>query len=337
MKQTSKTSQSNSIACCLEYLELFLQEEIKEKLNKNSEKISPERIIIKAKLEELKQLQMPTIIYNFITKINFKDLNSLINNFPKINVEETFKVSVIKTENTYLDSQETKEKIGELILNTNKTKVDLKEPKTTILLDFNKNELIIGSNPIDLTKRQYHIKTIPQAANPTIAFLVSYCIKPKNNEVIIDPNCRDGQIILEAYNYLKSNKIYASSKYYPHTNATTINSKIIKAKIKISQHDIEFLDTIFEKNSINKIITHLPTKTKKNSEKSIKKLYNQFFSVAEYILKDNGLISILTHSPNNILEKEVEKFFKIKEKIITKKGSTNYQIIVIGKKTTQNL
>ena len=48
MKQTSKTSQSNSIACCLENLELFLQEEIKEKLNKNSEKISPERIIIKA-------------------------------------------------------------------------------------------------------------------------------------------------------------------------------------------------------------------------------------------------------------------------------------------------
>src|SRR3989344_782343 len=326
MKQTSKTSQLNtSIICTLKNLEEIAQEEIKELTKKESKIILPQRVQTES---NIKFLQSALQIYKFIELIDFKDLKDLKNKFPKIKVKETFKLIIQKTSTTYLETEEIIESIAPIIIENNKTKVNLKDPKTIILLDFHEKKVIVGINPINLIKRDYHIKTTSPSINSTLAFATIYLTKPKKGEIIIDPNCRDGSILLEANHYQKKTKLYASSKLYPHINATTINSKIIKANIEISQHEINFLDTKFDKESTDIITSYLPSKTKNNSEKAIRKLYKEFFSTSKYILKQKGRISIITLSPNKIIEEEA-KNFKIIKKIETIKGNTNYLIIVL--------
>lgn len=328
MKEALKISPSNikTIACTLKNLEEITQKEI----NEESTILLPQRILIN---KEIKFLQSATQVYEFIELINFKDLNDLKNKFPKLTVKETFKLIVQKTPTTYLDTEEIIETIAPLIKDS---KVDLKNPETSIILDFHNKQVIIGLNPINLSKREYHIKTTSPSINPTIAFTTLFLTEPKEKDIIIDPNCRDGSLLLEANIFLKKAKLYASSKLYQHVDATTINSKISKAPIEISQHEINFLDTKFDKESVDIITSYLPSKTKNNSEKAIRKLYREFFSTADYILKENGKISTVTLSPNPIIEEEA-KNLKIIKKLETAKGDTNYLLIVYSKNPTQNL
>jgi len=81
-------------------------------------------------------------------------------------------------------------------------------------------------------------------------------------------------------------KIYNLDTSMKYLNYAKKNSKIagIGKKIIFSRMDIEWLDTKFKKNSIDKIVTRFPPSHKKNLDK----IYSEFFYQAEFILKNNG-------------------------------------------------
>lgn len=108
------------------------------------------------------------------------------------------------------------------------------------------------------------------------------------------------------------------------------NAKIagINKQIKFSKVSLEWLDTKFKKNSVDKIITRLPQYSKYINKKDIEKIYQELFYQADYILKQNALITIITKNTEMVVDKASKhKFGVIKE--VNTKGN---KILVFKKK-----
>ena len=87
---------------------------------------------------------------------------------------------------------------------------------------------------------------------------------------------------------LKIHNIDSSMKYL---NYAKKNSKIAGAdkKINFSRKEIEWLDTKFDKGSVDKIVTKLPSL----KQKDINNIYNDFFYKSEFILNKKGKIVLI--------------------------------------------
>ncbi|MBN2421699.1 hypothetical protein JXB41_00610 [Candidatus Woesearchaeota archaeon] len=105
--------------------------------------------------------------------------------------------------------------------------------------------------------------------------------------------------------------------------------------INFSKKNIEWLDTKFEKNSVDNIVAH-PLQTGKYSNiKEIEKTYNELFYQAEYILKNKGNICLISKE-TELLEKSAEKHkFKILEKREVYSGKLPLFIIKFSKKNAK--
>ena len=105
-----------------------------------------------------------------------------------------------------------------------------------------------------------------------------------------------------------------------------------KSKNKIlSNKELNWLDTLFKKNSVDFIISKpiYPSKTKNVNfvDKIIKELFHQ----ASYILKKKGLMLLITPK-TELLEKYAKEYkFKIKEELNVLVGDINYKILSFKK------
>jgi 23S rRNA G2445 N2-methylase RlmL len=97
-----------------------------------------------------------------------------------------------------------------------------------------------------------------------------------------------------------------------NVNNSQKNAKIagINNQIKFSKISLEWLDTKFNKNSVDKIITKISPYTKCRNKKDIGKLYQELFYQASYILKQSGLITTVIKNPELIIEKATKYNFK---------------------------
>ena len=107
------------------------------------------------------------------------------------------------------------------------------------------------------------------------------------------------------------------------------NSKIagVDKKIAFSRMDIEWLDTKFKKNSVDKISSKLPESQRKDIDKS----YREFFYQAEFILSENGKMAVIGNKA--LVEKYASEFsFSILESREVFSGSKKYDVFVLSKK-----
>ena len=165
--------------------------------------------------------------YEFVESIRFTGLEDLTDKIKKIKLKiiGKFKVDCIKENNKRLTSQEIKVRIGEIFYNRG-FKVDLKNPETIIFLDINNNECFIGRNPV-YYKRNYKVRSGRDSINPVIGYSLLKAAGFKTNEILLDPFCSDGVILIEA-GLMKGRKLYGFSEDIKNAR---INSKIAKIKI----------------------------------------------------------------------------------------------------------
>jgi len=106
-------------------------------------------------------------------------------------------------------------------------------------------------------------------------------------------------------------QIYAYDNTLSNVKSAQKNSKIsgISKIIHISKVDTEWLDTKFEENEIDKIVTYLPSPSKRKEDKVTKKIYTELFYQTEFILNPKGLL--VTAIRNNKLLLEAQKESKI--------------------------
>jgi len=120
-------------------------------------------------------------------------------------------------------------------------------------------------------------------------------------------------------------KIYNMDSSMKYINFAKKNSKIagIGKKIKFSRKDTEWLDTKFDKEKIDKIVTKMPTYDENE-------LYNEFFYQAEFILNKKGKIVLI--GKKDLVKKYSSKYkFKIFDERDVFSGKMRYDVFILNK------
>ncbi|MCX6707112.1 MAG: THUMP domain-containing protein [Candidatus Woesearchaeota archaeon] len=128
-------------------------------------------------------------------------------------------------------------------------------------------------------------------------------------------------------------KIYGYESMLGYVKASHKNAKIagINKSINIRRVDLDWLDTKVDKTKVDKIVTTPPQLTERNS-KVIEKLYKEFFYQAEFVLKKNGIIVVVseTEETKKMIEKHASQFkFKITKEMKIMQGKKQISALVI--------
>jgi len=107
-------------------------------------------------------------------------------------------------------------------------------------------------------------------------------------------------------------KIFCVDHLMAHIKYTEKNAKIagVNKLLNFCRMDTEWLDTKFEKASVEKVIALLPSVSNSKSESDIRALYKEIFYQFEYIVKKDALLVFIVR--NNEILKEMAKEYKFK-------------------------
>ncbi|MBU4241938.1 MAG: hypothetical protein KKF52_01775, partial [Nanoarchaeota archaeon] len=113
----------------------------------------------------------------------------------------------------------------------------------------------------------------------------------------------------------------------PNVRSTEINAKLadINKQIKFSKCDLDWLDTKFDKESVDKIITVIFTSEEKDALKEFKELFYQ----ADYVLNKKGKLLVATQK-KDLLLKKAEKF-KLEKEVKVTIGGLDYSVLVLNR------
>ncbi len=283
--------------------------------------------------------------------------------------EKSFKIdSVVKESKANQD--ELNGCVGESIIEgikDYKQKVDLENPDVTVFAFVHSNSVYIGIDfsGKDLSKRNYRIFSSPKNIKSTIAYAIVRISDYIQGEVILDPFCLSGSIPIEAalfqnkypvryfekddflfnkfltFDFEKIDKktgndkgnIFAFDSQFRNVDSAKKNAKIagINKVIKFSRIEAEWLDTKFDKESVDKIVTCLPNITKFSNGKDILNIYQEFFHQAEFILKKKGSIVICTKNPVEVKDCGLKEGFKVSLEKEVWQGKEKLVLVKFGK------
>ena len=227
----------------------------------------------------------------------------------------------------------------------------------------------IDFSGFELNKRLYKIFLHPGSMRGTIAYALVRESGFQKKEAMLDPFSRDGVVVIESafyandfpVNYFKKDKfaflkfdlgidyekffkkidkkilkkpkteIYSFDHLFKYVDFSKKNAKIagVDKEINFSRTELEWLDIKFKKEAVDRIITNLPNSKNANLDK----IYHEFFYQAEYILKNEGRIAVISVIPD-FLKKHAEKhnFVVDKEKDVWS-GEQKLKILIFKKNT----
>lgn len=260
------------------------------------------------------------------------------------------------------------EEVGELFKDH---KVDLKNPDFNIEIHEFDDEFFLSVDLSgDLSKREYKVFNNPLSIKGTTAFGVLMLSGYKKGNSLLDPFCNSGTLEIEAalYNNNISPRLY--NKIFPlnrlnipdvenlfvkidsaiHTEKLEItaadpllknitaakkNAKIagVEKYMNFRRIDIDWMDIKHDEKTFDHIITFIPGSSKHKSPVALKKEFDELFYQSEYIIKKNGILSILCLS-KDLLTESAYKYFELKETKTFYSGTQlMYLLIFIKKKS----
>jgi len=278
---------------------------------------------------------------------------------------KTFRVDCKRIGKHDFNSVDIEQLVTKRIIKEFKLKVDYDNPDLVFYVYINSNEFYLGIDfaGFDLSKRDYRIFLHPAALKATISYAALKIGKYTPTDILLDPFCGSGTIPIEAalfaskfpinhfqkekftfnkvvkFDFDKIDKKISTNKLkitgydhlLKHVKAAQKNAKIagVNKLVNITKVSLDWLDTKFEKNSVDKIITHPPAFSKYN-EKQMSQLYTEFFSQAEYVLKKKGLIVIVSNR-SELIKEISKKKFKLESEREVWQGQECMKILVLSK------
>ncbi|NQV08759.1 hypothetical protein HQ529_02815 [Candidatus Woesearchaeota archaeon] len=299
----------------------------------------------------------------------FKKIEESIKN-PKEFTEEnkTFRVDCERCGTHDFSSVEVEQHLAASI-KKHQVKVDLKNPDVIFYVYIYNNNCYVGVDlaGFDLSKRDYRIFTDPTSLKGTVAYSLLRLSGFKKNKILVDPVCGTGTIPIEAalystgfsVNYFRKDKfaflrlkrfktelekldkidmktktnIYGFSHQLAKIKASQKNSKIagINKKINFSRLDIEWLGTKFDDDSIDNVVSYLPSPSRRMPEKIVEKIYDELFHQLGFVLKNKSVIIIAVRT-SELLKKVLKKYkFKLKQEREIWHGQEMLKIITLNK------
>ena len=252
-----------------------------------------------------------------------------------------------------------------------KQKVDLENPDLIFYVYIFNERCYLGIDfcGFDLSKRDYKVFSSASDIKGTIAYSLLRIAGYKKEKKLLDPFCSSGIIPIEAALYNKGsvnyyrkddfaflklkpfkkqnfeqfftrlnkkedkNKplIFASDQQLYHIRSAKKNAKIaaINKDIEFSRADLEWLDTRFDKNEIDLIVTK-PMFSKYDLKRT-KKIYDEFFYAAKYILSEKGKIILISRGMGLIKESAEKHGFKVTNERIVWQGQQELNVTIFIK------
>ncbi len=237
-----------------------------------------------------------------------------------------------------------------------------------IYINGNKGYFGVDFSGMELAKRQYKIFNHPESLKGVTGYVLAREAGISKEKVVLDPFMGSGVIVIEAglyvakypvrfydkdkliftrYDFFKEHKetffdeidkeikkeetkIYGYDSHLRFLKATQKNAKLagINKLLNLSKVDVEWLDTKFDKNIIDVIVSDPPRNSNRKDDKEMLKLYTEFFYQAEFVIKKKGKVVLLTKS-NELIEKASKKYkFKINKKYKIYQGQEIFNIVV---------
>ncbi len=316
------------IAVTLEGIEDIASEEIEELINAKPKKLLNGRIVFETeKLKLLENLRTIKAFYSYITHFKFSKEEEIYKQIEKLDIpiKNSFAVRCNREGNHSFRSKNIEENIGAIIYNRG-SKVKLKNPETTVYIEIVKDICLVGilcRN--DLQKRNYKIRLNSSSVNACLAAATVRFAEAKKSDKIIDPFCKDGVILIEA-GLMGFKNLFGSDENLNNVKNSRINSKVAGLNIPISKLDVDWLDTKFDEGSVHRIITQppFPSKTKKLAE--VKKVTQELFHQAAYILVKDGLLVTITLNSEVVEQSAKENSFRLVKEITPRIGDSIYKV-----------
>ncbi|MBI1971184.1 methyltransferase [Candidatus Woesearchaeota archaeon] len=224
---------------------------------------------------------------------------------------------------------------------------------------------------VDLGKRPYRIFTHVQSVRAPIAYAMVRLAGYTPDKSLLDPFCGGGTICIEAALLASKKPVHYFDKEafafhaFPcldqakkeeimqqadaliikpkvsimgydqllrFTKASQKNAKIagVEKQVMFSKLDIEWLDTKLDKKTVDCIVTY-PPQIAKVTRKKIEKVYHELFYQAEFVLKQDGRMAVLTENPEQLLPLAHQFNFLVKEQCKVLQGKKELTILLFIK------
>jgi 23S rRNA G2445 N2-methylase RlmL len=223
----------------------------------------------------------------------------------------------------------------------------------------------------DLSKRSYRIFGLSDSMKGTVAYALVRLAGYKPGMLMLDPFSHSGTVAIEAAFYASRRAInfYGKDKFaflkFPqfkdvdfdaffarqdklfrevkgitssdsqqrNVKSSEKNAKIASLNkcINFSRMDVEWLDTKFEKGTIERIISAPPKLSRLLTEKGLDKLFQELFYTADFILKKDGRIVILTKNYAQILNHAGRHNFALTGNFKFMQGKEELSVLVFEK------
>lgn len=321
--------------------------EIKETINAKAKKVIDGRLLFSTtKINKLVYVTGSiSRIYRLLTDFNFSTLDEIKAEAKKLNLKakQSFAVRCERQGSHSFTSQEIEKAVGSVVDGN----VNLDNPSVVIFVDIINGKCFIGIEPTkQLHRRDYRVKASSRSVNPTVAYAMVRLSGWKKNGILLDPFCMDGVIAIEAALYasgiprgyfsmerikevdkgIKHDKlnIFAYDSLHPNVRGSEINAKLagVNKLINFSKIELDWLDVKLDKESVDAIVTALPS----GEDREMEKIYKEFFHQANFVLKKDGKIVVAAQKPG-IVERHAENFRLEHERKVSIGGLT-YAILV---------
>lgn len=244
---------------------------------------------------------------HYISKFIFScHLEELLEKSKNIVLEgRTFRVRVKKI-NTKISAKELEAKVGSAILVTNPfSEVDLEKPEVEIRVVIVNDRCYVGERIIELNRKKFELRKphyrpffSPISLHPRIARALVNLSCLKEGEILVDPFCGTGGILIEAG--LLNLKIIGCDIDERMVKGTEKNLKFFNiSNYKLFQADVAELPKFIK--TCDSIVTDPPYgRSASTRRESILKLYERAFKCFEKILKKGRYLVIVLPSRESI-------------------------------------
>lgn len=277
----------------------------------------------------------------------------------------SFKVECHRIGEHEFQAREVEESIGALIYETKEFPVKLKNPDMQVFCQIVDESFVIGVDlcGYDLGKREYKVFHTRKSLRATIAYAAITAAGYTGKEILVDPFANDGAIAIEAA--LKASKI--SVNKYKHeiayqkmplgkdltskeeepkkTQVTGFADSISLLKIarsnaklagvdkvlNLTKNDVEWLDTKFEKESVDLIVTLPPSSGKNTPLKAVEKLQDSLFYQARYVLKKTGAVLLVSEKRAEHLNAAEQHKFRLEKEYEVWMGESRVNFLYFKK------
>lgn len=244
-------------------------------------------------------------LYDFIEKIcklDFLNMLNIISNIrgAKVNEFSISSSSVGKRNYSYIEVKENLSKKLESIL---KIKYEDEKHELFDIRIFIEHDTALIGVRLDnkpLHRRSYKIKTTKATLQADIAYVMSTLAEINNNDIVLDPMCGSGTILIESSAF-NPKSIFGGDISTEAVDITQKNIKVFNSNLDIEVRTWNANNLPFNDKSIDKIICNLPF-GKQIEVGSISDFYLKTITEFSRVLKNDGKIILLTNNPKELTD-----------------------------------